>query len=311
MKASNILTSNWRNVRFGHCGLGLRGLSIATLGLVSSGWTVATASPVSASSSAAPAAAAIAQPAENLYAQMPNSYANLPPVPSGQQYVVLVNGNNPDVLARVRSVEPGAFQTNYDGRSVIQAGRYSYYQNAQQQQNVLSSMGVGAEIAEVAPRTPSYAELPAAPVTSYTTTDQLPPLPVVAVPQGSVSSGTAVAQGLPPQNVEFGQVPNFNTSPGGAVNTPPPELSNAAVAAPVSSVSAPYYVVIPTSRNDLPNVSSRVIQLGAPADRVQQRTEPFGPNVAVGPFSDRGLAQQWSNYFRDAGYGSSRVHYEP
>ena len=304
MKTSHILAFNRRNVRSGYGALGLRALSIAALGFVSSGGSLAAAPPLSVESDPVMAADAIADSPRHL-AQLPTSYANAPG--AGQHYVVLVNGSNPEVLARVRSVEPGAFPTTHEGRSVIQVGRYSYYQNAQQQQSLLANLGLGAEIAGVTPRTPSYGQLPAAPMANYTTPDQLPPLPVVAVPQGTLPPGMAVAQGLPPQNVEFGQVPSF-PSGGGAVNAPPPTAN---VAAAPAVVNAPYYVVIPTSRNDLPQVSSRVIQLGAPANRVQQRTAPLGPNVAIGPFSDRGLAEQWSNFFRDAGYGSSRVHYEP
>jgi hypothetical protein len=50
--------------------------------------------------------------------------------------------------------------------------------------------------------------------------------------------------------------------------------------------------------------------LGTPADRVQMRTAPRGPHVAVGPFADRGLANQWSNFYRDAGLSSSRVFFQ-
>jgi hypothetical protein len=74
--------------------------------------------------------------------------------------------------------------------------------------------------------------------------------------------------------------------------------------------SAPYYVVIPTSSSNLQVVSAQIIQLGTPADRVQMRTAPRGPHVAVGPFADRGLANQWSNFYRDAGLSSSRVFFQ-
>jgi hypothetical protein len=76
------------------------------------------------------------------------------------------------------------------------------------------------------------------------------------------------------------------------------------------STSAPYYVVIPTDASNLGTLSSRVIQLGTPADRVQQRTEPRGPHVAIGPFADRGLANRWNDFYREAGLGNSRVFFE-
>ena len=118
-------------------------------------------------------------------------------------------------------------------------------------------------------------------------------------------------------HVDFGQQLSY-TAPASPANSYPvtmsPPSGNTAMASPAApastSPSAPFYVVIPTSSANLQSLSAQVVQLGTPADRVQMRTEPRGPHVAVGPFADRGLANQWNNFFRDAGLSSSRVFFQ-
>jgi hypothetical protein len=237
-----------------------------------------------------------------------NAYANGGGLPTAEQYIVYVPGSDMGLLDRLRLIEPGAFPTSHQGQSVIQVGRFSLYQNAQQQVNTLMSQGIGAQIGQVSALVPTYGQVPAPPPSTYISSGELPPLPVVAAPQGS----TAALPPTPIQNVEFGQPPSAPASPAGIgeMPLPPSEVPTAALTPP-TTVSAPFYVVIPAAVDDLPTISSRLIQLGAPADRVLQRQSRLGPNVAVGPFSDRGLAERWRGFFREAGYGSSRVVYEP
>ncbi len=243
--------------------------------------------------------------------------AALPQVPSsGQQYLIYVNDTSDATLSQVRQVEPTAFRTTFQGRSVIQAGRFNMTGNAQQRITDLGALGVRAEMAQVAAAVPYYAQTAAMPNNVYASNGDLPPLPDAAFPQAPVTSSVPVPA-LPPNvaqvpptagNVEFGQEINYGipaAPPAGAVIPPP-------TAAPpmTESSSAPYYVVIPTDASNLGTLSSQVIQLGTPADRVQQRTSPRGPHVAVGPFADRGLANRWNNFYREAGIGNSRVFFE-
>ncbi|MGF1570604.1 MAG: hypothetical protein ACFCVD_21435 [Nodosilinea sp.] len=270
---------------------------------------------------------------------------------SGQQYVVVVNGDSPLLLDQVRVVEPTAFRTTFQGRSVIQAGRFSQSANAQQRVTDLAAQGIGAEMSEVSSAVPSYAQAPALPTNVYATNGDLPPLPTVTEPslqgasEGSldlppVTTPEQVPQ-LPPTqtavpptqtvvppvqtavppvqtavpptsgSVEFGQELTYGTpaTPNAyPVSLPPP--GGAALAEPSpSAASAPYYVIIPAREGDLPALSAQVIQLGTPADRVQQRTSPRGPHLAVGPFEDRGLANRWNDFYREAGIGNSRVYF--
>lgn len=235
--------------------------------------------------------------------------------PSGQQYLIYVNDTSEATLSQVRLVEPTAFRTTFQGRSVIQAGRFNLSSNAQQRISELGSLGVSAEMAQVAAAVPSYsAQTPAMPSNVYASNGDLPPLPDAAFPQATLTGVPVpalppnVAQTPPPGSVEFGQELNYGVPPAPSVGvtTLPPTA-----APPVAATaSAPYYVVIPAAASDLATLSSQVIQLGTPADRVQQRESPRGPHIAVGPFADRGLANRWNDFYREAGMGNSRVFFQ-
>ncbi len=69
-----------------------------------------------------------------------------------------------------------------------------------------------------------------------------------------------------------------------------------------------YFVVIPASSGELPTIAQRVRQLGVSDVNVFQRDVPRGPHVAIGPFQQRGLAEQWNTYFKKAGF-DARVYY--
>lgn len=253
---------------------------------------------------------------------------------SGQQYVVFVSGNSDMLLGQVRLVEPTAFRTSHQGQTVIQAGRFNSPQNANERLGQLAMQGIGATVAEVPVASPYYAQTPAqsSNVNVYATSGELPPIPTGTVPQvtqvqpqqvpalppvtatpaapsGSLSTPAAPAQG----SLEFGQELAYSAPPNPGsypVNTTPPGTAAAAPAGG-ARVSAPYYVVIPTVESNLPELSTQIIQLGTPADRVQQRLSPRGPHVSIGPFEDRDLAFQWNRFYREAGIANSRVHYDP
>ncbi|MDF5709163.1 MAG: hypothetical protein PUP90_16235 [Nostoc sp. S4] len=77
-----------------------------------------------------------------------------------------------------------------------------------------------------------------------------------------------------------------------------------------------YYVVIPTTSQELPALAAQIRQnlarfsqdLGR-SGGVLERTQPRGPHVAVGPFADRVQAQEWNKYLRNTGYRNARVYY--
>lgn len=98
--------------------------------------------------------------------------------------------------------------------------------------------------------------------------------------------------------------PNFPSSP--LPNTIPDNNSRDVNGA---SNTTPYFVIIPSSLDSLPNLAGQVVNFGISQELVRQREEPRGPHVIVGPFADRGLAQQWEDYLRNEGL-DARVHFE-
>ncbi|WP_334712128.1 hypothetical protein [Nostoc sp.] len=77
-----------------------------------------------------------------------------------------------------------------------------------------------------------------------------------------------------------------------------------------------YYVAIPTTQEQLSAIAAQIRQnlarfsqdLGR-SGAVLERTQPRGPHVAVGPFSDRFQAEEWNKYLRNIGYRKARVYY--
>lgn len=250
----------------------------------------------------------------------------LPPLPAndgvapaaGEQYLVLVNGNSELLLQQVRQIEPGAFVNYVGGRSMIQAGRFNSRQNAQLRANELASLGLGAEVQQT-----DYAgaPIPVTPPSDYALT--FPGAGQTAAGGQQLPPGTVAAT---PSAIEFGQAPPFPSSSAAAFPPPAPTATfpNSAPLPPTTvtppPLSAPavvnetlpsgYYVVIPSNMAQLQRVSNQVVELGAPSSLVRTRTEPRGPHVAVGPYSDRDLAQEWNNYLRTAGFAGARVHFE-
>ena len=77
-----------------------------------------------------------------------------------------------------------------------------------------------------------------------------------------------------------------------------------------------YYVVIPATQEQLPAIAEQIRQnlarfspgLGR-SGGVLERTQPRGPHIAVGPFSDRFQAGEWNKYLQNIGYKNARVYY--
>lgn len=76
-----------------------------------------------------------------------------------------------------------------------------------------------------------------------------------------------------------------------------------------SRISSGYFVVIPGRFAELPNLTDRVVQLGARREAVLQREEPRGPHVALGPFGQKSEAERWNAYLRAQGL-DARVYFD-
>ena len=73
-----------------------------------------------------------------------------------------------------------------------------------------------------------------------------------------------------------------------------------------------YYVAIPARSEDLPAIEDRIRRnLGQSLGNINvlRRNSPRGTHIAVGPFPDRGLAEQWNAAIKNAGLGNARVYY--
>ncbi|MGP1375182.1 MAG: SPOR domain-containing protein [Almyronema sp.] len=214
----------------------------------------------------------------------PRSYSSGTAIAATRRYMVYVNGNSPLLLEQVQQIEPSAFRRQYNGRTVIQTGAFDYPQNAQAQVEALADWGIGAEVAEVERPPIATTPLAAPPPAFVSNSNESIPLPVVAIPDSSV---------------EFGQSP-LPPPPGGASTV---GFTSAAAS------SRGYYVVVPTAADQLAVTTAGISQLGLSSTQVAARTSPRGPHVAVGPFSDRTVAQQWNHYLRSYGY-NARVHFD-
>jgi hypothetical protein len=70
-----------------------------------------------------------------------------------------------------------------------------------------------------------------------------------------------------------------------------------------------YYVVIPSTDRNLPNLAEQIRQRIGQNSNVFLRTKPRGAHVAVGPFSQHLDAEQWNKYLQKSGYSNARVYY--
>ncbi|MBD2019653.1 hypothetical protein H6F43_05560 [Leptolyngbya sp. FACHB-36] len=69
-----------------------------------------------------------------------------------------------------------------------------------------------------------------------------------------------------------------------------------------------YLIVVPGSRNELPQLADQAIRLGVRQDAIQPKEAPLGPHLEIGPFPGRGEAETVSRYLRRSGM-DSRVYY--
>ena len=73
--------------------------------------------------------------------------------------------------------------------------------------------------------------------------------------------------------------------------------------------SESYFVLIPAAASDLLPVAKTAVNLGVPEKSIMIQdlaTEPF---VAVGPFSNEALANEWENYLNQSGLSGARVYF--
>ena len=127
------------------------------------------------------------------------------------------------------------------------------------------------------------------------------------------------ARGITARIVDSSTGRNVPLGNNNALGQPNPNLRNSPFPSTVpdnnsrdgnqASNTTPYFVIIPSSLESLPSLAGQVVNFGISQELVRQREEPRGPHVIVGPFADRGLAQQWEDYLRNEGL-DARVYFE-
>lgn len=236
-----------------------------------------------------------------------------------RQYVVVVNGDSPLLLNQVRQIVPDAFVGEVDGDRVIQAGIFRTRAQASQQARSLSAQGIQAQIVDQEVQiaaAPEQFESRTSPTRPGSTNSEGIQYRPSSPPQTAVAPAEAANPGgiqyrpfsqsqtsATPAEVTFGQQPAFDSA---ATRRAPQAEQRIAANRPT-----PYYIVIPTSARQLPNLREQVSQLGegmAIAQAVEERDSRLGPHVLIGPFASRGAAERWNRYFRDFGM-DARVYY--
>lgn len=70
-----------------------------------------------------------------------------------------------------------------------------------------------------------------------------------------------------------------------------------------------YFILIPSPRNQLVSVAENIVALGVPSQSIQMQQATSNPFVAVGPFANQQLAQQWETYLQSSGLSRAVVYF--
>ncbi|WP_254172737.1 SPOR domain-containing protein [Planktothrix pseudagardhii] len=70
-----------------------------------------------------------------------------------------------------------------------------------------------------------------------------------------------------------------------------------------------YFILIPSQRNQLVAMAQNIVALGVPSQSVQMQQAASNPFVAVGPFANQQLAQQWENYLKSSGLPRATIYF--
>lgn len=70
-----------------------------------------------------------------------------------------------------------------------------------------------------------------------------------------------------------------------------------------------YFILIPSQQNQLVSLAQNIVSLGVPSQSVQMQQAASNPFVAVGPFANQQLAQQWESYLKNAGLPRATIYF--
>ena len=123
---------------------------------------------------------------------------------------------------------------------------------------------------------------------------------------GMIQAGVFSDQSNAQQRVqaleEWGIMAQVNTYSGDNVDSRPVERGRDEID------GVAYFVVVPGSKDYLPDIAAQMIRLGFPENAVAQRNSPRGPHVAIGPFAEQSEAERWTSFLRSNGM-DARVYF--
>lgn len=196
------------------------------------------------------------------------------------KYIVYVNSDNRGILERIKQIENTAYIREFNGVRIIQSGVFTRPDNAERRVRELESNGIiGAGIL------------------GSSNSGQLFDYNSSEVPNNNYTNS---------YNYNNNNQYTYNNQ----VNNAPNIINNFNANSSFTQRQPNYYyVVIPTSRNNLDSIGQQIQQKIGRNANVYKRYKPRGSHIAVGAFQDRSDAEQWNNYLKSLGYGNARVYY--
>lgn len=199
---------------------------------------------------------------------------NAPPSSQNRLFRVQVYGSSEQLLSLVRRVEPNAFVP--EGKQIIQVGLFSQAGNARELVQALSQQGIEAEIIQI------------------------------QQPQTQSSQSNASREWI-----SLSSSPEINNASQNLESVPLAVESSADHTKKEShadKTTRGYYVVIPSSDEQVAEMAQAVEEAGVRQRLIQKRDAPRGTHVAVGPFSNRNQASRWSSQLQTEGL-DARVYF--
>lgn len=193
---------------------------------------------------------------------------------------VQIYGTSERVLSLVRRVEPKAFVP--EGEDIIQAGLFSEQAKANSLVEELANQGVEAEIVPVEE--------------SQSRSSSRETISLASSVDKETSNSQSDPTAIDP--------PSPNAEENVAADT-----SQAQEKRQTESRDRAYYVVIPSSQEQVSTKAKAVQEAGVTPDLVQQREAPRGTHVAVGPFKNRKEASRWNQQLQTEGLNRARVYF--
>ncbi len=74
-------------------------------------------------------------------------------------------------------------------------------------------------------------------------------------------------------------------------------------------VTKHYYVAIPAKHKDVHRIAKELRESIGQNTKVQEKSQPYGWHVAVGPFVRQSDAKRWYRYIRKLGYGDAMIYH--